>query len=132
MDERLFIWPTHNVAGHDPTGREEPLTGLFAVKLGRGHLERALSVRNVDGMWFVALDGFLLATPSDDWKSAFGSLWERGQEHGNGLLIGRRLSRDQFLALAKAREADAEKGIDLDAAADPNAITPPNFQRTQP
>lgn len=126
-EDRVFIWPTHLEIGFDPTGRTDPLTGFFAVKFGKGHAERALYVRQQGGLWIVSLDGYWLAQPSENWKAAFGDVWERGQEHGNGLLIGRMLSRDQYLALAAAREADALRGVDLDAAVNPNTITPPTF-----
>jgi hypothetical protein len=102
VEARVHIWP------HIEGEADRPKSGWFAVKLGRGHTERALLVVHSDGYWFVYLDGRLLAAKSDDWKQAFGRLYI-----DRNTLAGRWLTKEEYEALCRQREEDATAGIDL-------------------
>ena len=125
--DKLYIWPCDGIEEGATERREIPLDGFFAVKFGKSHLERALCIHTVIGEWSVWLDGFLLAPPSQDWKLAFGKLWERAEKMPAQILLGRRLPIEEYVRLIKSRAADKERGIDLSGAVDLNSVEIPSF-----
>ena len=117
----LYISPTDGIAEGETEQRDYPLTGYFAVRTVKGGLERALSVQQIGEKYAVNLDGFLIAPPSKVWAEAAGWL---GIWH---FVLGRRLTPDDYNKLIKIRTADKERGIDLSAAVDMNAVEIPTF-----
>lgn len=99
-----------------------PLEGLFAIKLGRGLPEHALSVTKMDRLWVVFIDGFQFAPPSEHWEEAFGSIAERAGGWG---LIGRRLTQPEYERIIKLRFQDAQSGIDVSEPVDLNRVPTP-------
>jgi hypothetical protein len=124
---KVFILPCDGT----PEGYDEPMTeprtGYFAVKFGKGQLERALFVFRAPAYWQINLDGFLVAPASSDWREAFGDIYKTAQKFG-GILLGRVISVDQYVRLVKARAADKERGIDLSGRVDLNTVEIPSFQ----
>lgn len=96
----------------------EPESGLFAVTLHKKARERALCVmRCKSGEWAVCLDGSSIASPSHDWKVAFGRL------AGNDFLTGRRVSVEEYKSIIKGSLAELESGRDLSKPVDFSTIT---------
>lgn len=129
--DKVYIWPPDGIAEGETEKREIPLAGYFAVKFGKGRLEQALLVRKLWNRlefshWEVYLDGFIVAPPSGDWKTAFGHLWKTAQSrsHTFSLLLGRPIAYEEYAALAAARHADKQREIDLSAAVDLNSVEP--------
>ena len=100
--DKVHIWP--QLAGND-----KPESGWFAVKLGKDHAERPLSVHQDDGRWYVHLDGRSLAKPTEDWRVAFGRIYRE-----RTMLTGRRITGTEYIALRRQRDRDAAAGIDAD------------------
>lgn len=99
-----------------------PQQGLFAVRLGRGTLDRALSVQQAPTkLWSAFLDGFPCATPSEHWMSALGRIYESCQ----GLLIGRRLERSEYNRLIRTRLMDTHQGVDVSKPINLNHVRTP-------
>ena len=114
MGEKVHIWPH---LAHEP---DRPKSGWFAVTLGKGQPERALSVVYSDGRYFVYLDNRLLAPQSDDWKQAFGRIYR-----DRGALTGRRLTAEEYALLCKQRKDDEQRGIDLSKPINLNGVRAP-------
>lgn len=96
-----------------------PETGMFRVKLGKGHLARALAVVFREGHWEVFLDGVMIAPQDTDWKKAFGRL------HRDNEIIGTRISVVDYTRLVRQRIQDRESGHDLDSAFDSRTVRIP-------
>lgn len=97
-----------------------PKTGYFAVKFGRGHLDRAVMVSYEEAIWKVFLDGKLVGE-SESWTLAFGS-WAK-----QSYFIGHQLTRDEYLKIIKLRRGDTASGVDIDSPSDFNSLPPPRF-----
>lgn len=111
---KVHIWP--NLA-HEA---DRPQSGCFAVTLGRGQPERALSVVYSDGRYFVYLDNRLLAPQSDDWKEAFGRLYKE-----RTALTGRKLTKQEYDLLCQMRKDDEQRGMNLSRPINLNGARPP-------
>ena len=109
-DERHYIFPI---------GGGEPLTGIFAVKLGRGTVERGLCIaKDHENLWHVQLDGEPVSFASGDHIAAFGNLYHYV------FLNGRRIDRKEYLRII-AQNCDHESaGIDVSRKLDINKTTP--------
>lgn len=83
--------------------------GLYAVKLGKGTLERALGVVRSGVFWTVYLDGKPLSVPETAWRPAFGHLFKNRV----AFLYGRKLSANEYRELVKIRKLDVLNGLDL-------------------
>jgi len=86
---------------------EPPAQGLYSVTLRRGCVERALGIICNNGLWSVFLDGEQYCEPSQNWRDAFGRLYQQP------LMKGRKLSVNEYRKLYKKRLADKLNGIDL-------------------
>jgi hypothetical protein len=120
--DKLYIWPCDAIAQGETELREVPLQGCFAVRLGRGHLDRALCVSLTKSLWESKLDGFLIAPPHEDWKKSFGKMYENALKFGAPILLGRRLFIPEYVRLVNARASDRERGVDISAAVDLNQV----------
>lgn len=106
--DRIMIFP------HDGT---DPPQGYFGVTLGRGHLERGMKISKIDyDYWEVCLDGDQFADPHPDWREAFGRLGKRE------ILLGRKLTPDQYRQLLTDRLKDVLAGRDINEPVDLNTI----------
>jgi hypothetical protein len=97
-----------------PPDDSAPAQGFFAVRLRKNCPFRALGVICNQGVWHVWVDGRQYAEPSQDWKLAFGSLYQLVH------LQGKKLSMHEYKNLALARTADALNGVDLNKPISPN------------
>lgn len=125
---KVYIWPVDGIAAGETEIRTIPLTGLFAVKLGKASLERALWITDDKNIWEVSLDGFLLAPVNKDWRKAFGRLWN---ESNAKILIGRRINIAEHSSLAESRLSDLRRGLDLSDLVNLNDVEIPTFQRSE-
>ena len=129
--DKVYILPCDGIAGEEIERREIPLTGYFAVKFGKGRLERALSVSLYKScglnVWEVFLDGNNVAPRSQNWRLAFGEIYDQAQKY-NGILLGRPLGVVEYMRLIKSRRSDKENGIDLSDSVDLNHVQPPTFR----
>jgi hypothetical protein len=112
--EKVHIWP------HLAHEADKPKSGWFAVTLGRGQPERALSVVYSDGRYFVYLDRRLLARQSDDWKAAFGRIYQN-----RSTLTGRRLTAEEYDQLCRERRDDEQRGANLSRPINLTGVRPP-------
>jgi hypothetical protein len=97
---------------HEP---DEPKMGLFAITLGKGHAEKALSVTREDGVYTVLVDGYPQSEPSEQWRQAFGPLIRR-----TPMLIGRPVKQDEYERIIANQLGNAFAGIDADKPIDLN------------
>lgn len=109
-NDKIMIFP------HDGS---DPVTGLFAITLGKGLPQRALSIRNPDGYWSVHLDGNLVASPSQDWRLAFGRFAKQT------IFLGERLHEAAYEKLLRLRIGDLLASKDLSKPVNLNEMEPP-------
>lgn len=111
--EWIYIWPVEG---------GEPMRGMFAVRFGRGHLDRALLVsRLATGIWEVYVDGELHGARSIHWHEAFGTIWSTSESK---VLLGRRITIKEYEKIIRLRLQDTSEGVNVSKAVDINQIRP--------
>lgn len=95
-----------------PVDDTPPLEGFYSVTLRKGCVERALGIICNQGLWNVYIDGSPYGEPSQNWREAFGKLYQQV------MMKGRRLSINEYRTLYKKRLQDKINGIDLDRPLD--------------
>lgn len=119
-----YITPPDGLAEGETVLRDRPLVGFFAIRTAKGGLERGLAVTTAVNhyLYSIFLDGFLLAPPNKDWRTAFGWLADKGK-----FVLGRRVSVAEYNQLLKLRALDKERGIDISASVNLNDVEIPTF-----
>jgi hypothetical protein len=104
-----------------PHDGKDPTPALYAVKFGRGRLERAMGVMVIGRVWHVHLDGLHVAEPHTDWRKAFGKF-------AYDTLIGRVIGTDEYERLLRNRMRDAASGLDITQPPELNKVRIPNLK----